>query len=156
VCTAQLLVYKYCFEADQDRPPARGGELKSLPDDFLQNQEILETVNQRWNRNVLLMGDFNDEPFDKSITRYLGATSNVRLLREWNEILELERHIDGGDKKTDKQHYLEYPSYLYNCMWRLLPDGAHYYWKSNDLCISQSRPVIIVRTAWKRPQKWYL
>lgn len=111
------------------------GDLNSLPDDFLQNQEIVENVNRRWNRNVLLMGDLNDEPFDKSITRYLCATSNVRLLREWKEILELERHIDGGDKKTDKQHYLEYPSYLYNCMWRLLPDGAHYYWKSNDLCM---------------------
>jgi hypothetical protein len=49
--------------------------------------------------------------------------------------LELGRHIDGRDKKADKQHYLEYPASLYNCMWRLLPDGAHYYWGSNNLCM---------------------
>jgi Endonuclease/Exonuclease/phosphatase family len=132
---SRCMVAENCGKIIDNLLKIPGGELNFLPDDFLQNQEILERINQSWNRNILLMGDLNDEPFDKSVTRYLGATSNVRLLREWKEILELGRHIDGRDKKADRQHYLEYPASLYNCMWRLLPDGAHYYWGSNNLCM---------------------
>jgi endonuclease/exonuclease/phosphatase family protein len=111
------------------------GDLEKLPDDLLNNSEILDKLNQSWNRNILLMGDFNDEPFDRSMTRYLGATSDVQLLREWMEILELERHKDGRGSKTDKEYYLEYLAPLYSCMWHLLPDGGNYYWKSNNLCM---------------------
>jgi hypothetical protein len=81
------------------------GELENLPDDLLNNSGILSKLNQSWNRNILLMGDFNDEPFDRSLTRYLGATSNVQLLREWKEILELERRKDSRGNKTDKEYY---------------------------------------------------
>jgi hypothetical protein len=110
-------------------------ELENLSDDLLNNSDILSKLNQIWNRNILLMGDFNDEPFDRSLTRYLGATSNVQLLREWKEILELERRKDGRGNKTDKEYYLEYLAPLFNCMWHLLPDGCNYYWRSNNLCM---------------------
>lgn len=36
----------------------------------------LVQLNTRWNRNVLLMGDFNDEPFNRSLTEYLLASKD--------------------------------------------------------------------------------
>lgn len=46
---------------------------KTTERDFLNNQELINELELRWNQNILFMGDFNDDPFDKSITKYLGA-----------------------------------------------------------------------------------
>ncbi|MFL6324289.1 MAG: hypothetical protein ACJ72C_05930, partial [Nitrososphaeraceae archaeon] len=40
-------------------------ELKFMQDN-LQSDESIAKLNERWNKNVLVMGDFNDQPFDKS------------------------------------------------------------------------------------------
>jgi len=45
-------------------------------------RDSLDSLNQKLNKNVLVMGDFNDNPFDKSIIDYLRATSNKDLLIE--------------------------------------------------------------------------
>jgi len=46
---------------------------KTTEQDFLDNAKLINELEQRWNQNILFMGDFNDDPFDKSITKYLGA-----------------------------------------------------------------------------------
>ncbi|HYY49925.1 MAG TPA: hypothetical protein VE643_03570, partial [Nitrososphaeraceae archaeon] len=55
-------------------------ELKRMQDN-LQSDECITKFDERWNKNVLVMGDFNDQPFDKSIMNHLYATpkSNERM-----------------------------------------------------------------------------
>ena len=42
----------------------------------------LEKLNARWNRNIVLMGDFNDDPFCRSITDYLLASKDIDKVEE--------------------------------------------------------------------------
>lgn len=42
----------------------------------------LTQLNARWNRNVLLMGDLNDEPFNRSVTDYLLASKDLDKVEE--------------------------------------------------------------------------
>jgi len=78
------------------------------------------------------MGDFNDEPFDKSIMKYLYATPDKNLLRKWNRIFRLAKEDFKNRDKTYKQIYLEQPSVLFNCMWKLYPNGSLYFRKTNS------------------------
>ncbi|MGC2431603.1 MAG: hypothetical protein WA393_11240, partial [Nitrososphaeraceae archaeon] len=75
------------------------------------------------NKNVLVMGDFNDEPYDESVLRYLGGVPDIRFCRGWKEILELrvreERNIKGI---SFKKYYLEESAALFNCMWKLIAE----------------------------------
>jgi endonuclease/exonuclease/phosphatase family metal-dependent hydrolase len=107
----------------------------ALPD----TQASLALLNQRWNRNVLVMGDLNDEPFDRSVLDYLQATKDTDLLEEPikpapNKKKPTPRAYLGRDlSKPGKplpRKYLEIKAYLFNCMWRLMdePDtGTHYF-----------------------------
>jgi hypothetical protein len=124
-------------------------DLYSFPDDILEGQESLTKLDKQWNSNVLLMGDFNDEPFDKSVMKYLGAIFDSNLMRKWKEILDLLiRQAKENSDKTHKEYYLEQPASLYNCMWHLLQTnnisqnmmedrpnryGSFYYWQPNAL-----------------------
>lgn len=80
-------------------------EIKYLPHEILSDKRYIDTINTRWNKNVLLMGDFNDDPFDKSISKFLRAKNDKEVYVELNESLEIFRNTDRD--KTDKQHYLE-------------------------------------------------
>jgi hypothetical protein len=101
-------------------------DLKSMQDN-LQSDECIVKLNERWNKNVLVMGDFNDQPFDKSIMNHLHATPNAQAMKEWKYIFEfLNKDFYARERQNDKQNYLQYPAYLYNCMWRLIPDGTNY------------------------------
>jgi endonuclease/exonuclease/phosphatase family metal-dependent hydrolase len=42
----------------------------------------LAQLNARWNRNVLVMGDLNDDPFNRSITDYLRASKDLDKVEE--------------------------------------------------------------------------
>jgi endonuclease/exonuclease/phosphatase family metal-dependent hydrolase len=53
-------------------------EYAELPD----TAETLAGLNARWNRNIVLMGDFNDDPFCRSITDYLLASKDFDKLEE--------------------------------------------------------------------------
>lgn len=46
---------------------------KDCPDNIRNNEEVIEKINQKWGRNVLVMGDLNDSPYDRSILSYLHA-----------------------------------------------------------------------------------
>jgi len=75
------------------------------------------------------MGDFNDDPFDKSISKFLRAKNDKEVFIELNESLEIFRNTDRDN--TDKQHYLEHTPPLYNCMWNL-SGFSYYHWRNNS------------------------
>jgi len=82
----------------------------------------LQDLNDRWNRNVLVMGDLNDEPYDRSVLHYLLAGKDL------DHIEELQK--PGHDKPLpDAKTYLEKSAYLFNAMWPLLgtPDQGTFY-----------------------------
>jgi hypothetical protein len=105
-------------------------ELKEMPNNLKDDEESLAKLNQRWNRNVLVMGDLNDNPFDRSILNYLRATPDKNRLIEWKEIFE---HPNLKKYQTDKHNYLYQPAFLYNCMWKLIPDGTIFFEGGLDL-----------------------
>jgi hypothetical protein len=95
--------------------------------DNLQSDECITKLDERWNKNVLVMGDFNDQPLDKSIMNHLYATPNAQAMKEWRCIFEfLNKDFYARERQNDKQNYLQYAAYLYNCMWKLIPDGTNY------------------------------
>jgi hypothetical protein len=72
----------------------------------------LAPVQAKWETPVLLLGDFNDEPFDASVTDHLQASSELdRVLGPTNDIDRFEAETAdyrGGD------------IFLYNACWRFL------------------------------------
>jgi hypothetical protein len=101
-------------------------ELKSMQDN-LQSDECIAKLDERWNKNVLIMGDFNDQPFNKSIMNHLYATPNAQAMKEWRYIFEfLSKDFYARERQNGKQNYLQYAAFLYNCMWKLIPDGTNY------------------------------
>jgi hypothetical protein len=93
----------------------------------LQTDECIAKLNERWNKNGLVMGDFNDQPFDKSIMNHLHAIPNPEAMKEWRYIFEfLKKDFFARERQNDKVNYLQQSAYLYNCMWRLIPDGTNY------------------------------
>lgn len=94
----------------------------ALPD----AESSLAALNDCWNGNVLLMGDFNDEPFNRSILEFLQASSAMDHLEE-----EIRKPRDSYIPPPPS--YLGKQAYLFNCMWRFLgvPDeGTHYFSES--------------------------
>jgi endonuclease/exonuclease/phosphatase family metal-dependent hydrolase len=77
----------------------------------------LAQLNERWNRNVLLMGDFNDDPFSRSITDYLLASKDLDKVEE---LLKSEKKRETPSMRS----YLERKPALFNLSWPLfgMPD----------------------------------
>ena len=73
----------------------------------------LTKINERWNRNVFVMGDLNDEPFNRSVLNYLLAS------RDHDHVEELVKASSGRNIPT-AETYLKLRAYLFNCMWPLL------------------------------------
>ncbi|MBI4663699.1 MAG: hypothetical protein HY735_33275 [Verrucomicrobia bacterium] len=94
-------------------------EFLALPDEPATKQIIAN----RWNRNVLVMGDFNDEPFDRSILDYLQATKDL-------DVLEEDLKFPAGHNKPVAAAYLGKKAFLFNPMWPLAArsdEGTHYF-----------------------------
>jgi endonuclease/exonuclease/phosphatase family metal-dependent hydrolase len=95
-------------------------EVLAMPD----TPATLEALNKRLDANVILMGDFNDEPYNRSILDYLLAGKDLDHLEE---VLKKA----APSSKPPRQHtpqprdYLERKSYLYNCMWPQLGRSDH-------------------------------
>ncbi len=101
------------------------GFLKVPRADFLglpESAASLAKLNQRWNRNVLVMGDLNDEPYDRSVLNYLLGTKDLDHLEE-------EIKPAPGKQLPEPKNYLGRRAYLLNCMWPLLgvPDKGTLY-----------------------------
>lgn len=94
-------------------------DFMALPDNAATRQAIID----RWNRNILLMGDFNDEPFDRSILNSLQATKDMDRMEE-------DVKIAAAKNKPAAAGYLGRKAHLFNCMWPHLgrsDEGTHYY-----------------------------
>ncbi len=90
----------------------------------LQDSESSMTeVQKRWNRNILVMGDFNDEPFNRSVLEELKASSGFDKLEEPVK--------KSGDSTylPDVVTYAELEPALFNCMWPVvaMPDRGSYF-----------------------------
>jgi hypothetical protein len=127
-------VAENCARAVEEVLKVSWDELLELPDDLKKDENALAKLNQRWNRNVLIMGDLNDNPYDRSVLNYLHATCDKNRLIDWKEIFEHPSLKRGYMKdQTDKHNYLSQFAFLYNCMWNLIPDGTIFYDEGFDL-----------------------
>lgn len=89
-----------------------------LPD----NEVSMHLLNARWNRNVLLMGDFNDEPFNRSVLEFLRASKGVDHLEEPVK--------PSRGRLPSYKSYANKRAHLFNCMWHQLSradHGTHFY-----------------------------
>ena len=81
-------------------PSRYGGEKRSLPGRIAAAElcrHIADSIlNEDENAKIIMMGDYNDYPDNKSITKYLRASGNMKALREgefYNPMYEL--HMKG-------------------------------------------------------------
>lgn len=72
-----------------------------------------DALERRWNRNILLLGDFNDEPYNRSVQAVLKAGNSEDRLEE--DLLPRGRNLPG-----DLRGYLAEEAHLYNAMWPFL------------------------------------
>ena len=82
----------------------------------------LADLNAQWNRNVLLMGDFNDEPFNRSVTDYLRASKDLDKVEE-------ELKPAQNQSIPTLKSYLERTPVLFNLSWSQLaiPDSGTFF-----------------------------
>ena len=94
----------------------------------LRDSEVsLKAINERWDRNVLVMGDFNDEPWDRSVMDILGAGFSQDHIEEPVKLFR-------GELPSYKS-YTARAARLFNPMWSLMntPDiGTMYYSRSSQ------------------------
>jgi hypothetical protein len=79
----------------------------------LRKNNNLGPVREKWETPLLLMGDFNDEPFDNAVVDHLQASS------ELDRVVGPGNTIDRFDKET--ADYRGDNAFLYNPCWRFLP-----------------------------------
>jgi hypothetical protein len=82
-------------------------QLAAMPD----TAAAMAGVQARWNRNVLVMGDFNDEPFSRSVPEELGASSGL------DQLEEPVKRSGGNQHLPDVVKYAQLQAPLFNCMW---------------------------------------
>jgi endonuclease/exonuclease/phosphatase family metal-dependent hydrolase len=93
------------------------GYLKLSRRDFVQlrdSRAAMACLQDRWNRNVLVMGDFNDEPFDRSVLSTLGAANSVDRIEEALKTSPSRRNLPAADS------YLGQDAVLFNLAWSRL------------------------------------
>jgi hypothetical protein len=77
----------------------------------LREQDDIEEVRKKWDTRVLVVGDLNDEPHDRSIVHHLKASNELdRVCGETNDI--------DGFKETSG--YRKQDVFLYNATWDAL------------------------------------
>ena len=106
---ARIAVAEHCGRLVDQILKYPRSDFLALPD----TATSLARLNERWNRNLLVMGDFNDEPFNRSILDYLRASRD-------RDHLEEEITPARNKKLPTAETYLKKRVYLFNCMWSLL------------------------------------
>lgn len=120
----RLTVANHCGRLVDDILKVSRADFVALPD----TTDSLTELNRRWDQNVLLMGDFNDEPFARSMLSYLQASSGTDKLEE-------PIRKAGGSNLPSAEDYLRRQAYLFNCMWPVLgraDEGTYYYSDSTN------------------------
>jgi len=87
----------------------------------------LAQLNALWNRNVLVMGDLNDEPFSRSVTDYLLASKDLDKVEE-------ELKPSNGQQIPPIRKYLERSPVVLNLSWPLLatPDQGTFFFSGGN------------------------
>ena len=77
---------------------------------------------ERWNRNILVMGDLNDDPFNQSVMSELRASNSLDGLEEEIKLPTDDRINPDPSKrkKSDIAKYLGQEADLFNLSWRPL------------------------------------
>lgn len=117
----RLTVASHCGKLVDDNLKLARQEYLKLKDSDLS----LFRLNNAWDRNVLVMGDFNDEPWDRSVREILRSGYSVDHLEE------PIRYSRGS--LPSYRAYAGKNTSLFNPMWSLMnePDqGTHYYSRS--------------------------
>jgi endonuclease/exonuclease/phosphatase family metal-dependent hydrolase len=79
----------------------------------LRTQNNLGPVTEKWETKVIVVGDFNDEPGDRSVVDHLRASNDLdRVTGKTND-------IDGFKKET--ADYRAQEVFLFNPTWKFLP-----------------------------------
>jgi hypothetical protein len=89
--------------------------VKVSPEEYeaLRTQNNIIPVEQKWETKVMVVGDFNDEPGDRSVVEHLKASHDLdRVNGETND-------IDGFKKET--ADYRAQDVFLFNSCWHFLP-----------------------------------
>ena len=82
--------------------------------------DIAPELDRRWNGNVLIMGDLNDDPFDTSVLSELGASnSRDKIEEELPEPKGEQGFVDsnGDIVRSDVEVYLRRTPVFYNLSW---------------------------------------
>lgn len=99
------------------------GHLKYTPAEYeaLRAANNLAAVQSRWEHKLLVVGDFNDEPFDRSVTEHLKAS------KDFDFVTGPRNDLDGFSKET--ADYRAQEAILFNAMARLAgqPTTGSYY-----------------------------
>ncbi len=86
--------------------------VKVMPEEYedLREQDNLTPITNKWDTKVMVVGDFNDEPCNRSVVDHLRASSEIDRVRgETNDI----------DKfKDETADYRSQDVFLYNAMWK--------------------------------------
>lgn len=83
----------------------------------MRNANLLQEIKNKWEHKIIIVGDFNDEPFDRSIAENLNATGDLdRVIGKTNDISKF-------DKETSD--YRERGIFLYNASYKFIStDGV--------------------------------
>jgi len=120
----RIAVAEHCASIVGDILKFSRDEFKELPN----TKETLAKLNTRWNGNILIMGDFNDEPFNRSVLDNLLASRDLDRL-----VVEIDSPKDSNIPTL--KEYLTRRVYLFNCMWGLVGQsdvGTLYFNKSTN------------------------
>lgn len=105
----------YCYSLVKQQLTFAAHEVRDINGRY--NVPKRKTLEERWNRPCIVIGDFNDCPYDTSITRSLHATNSQRAVLR-------PPQLTGGAGKAIASRYSSRTPRLYNPMWRFLSEQA--------------------------------
>ncbi len=104
---------------------------------------VFASIEQRNINNVIILGDFNEEPFNKSITDILCASRDISLVKKSPRLLynPFWRHLVSNQMFPEHKEFEAYGTYYYKS------DGIHR-WRTFDQMIFSS--------SFVRDGNWFL
>jgi len=79
----------------------------------LRTENNLDPVIKKWETKVMVVGDFNDKPSDRSVVDHLRASNDL------DRVVGKTNGIDGFESETAKYRVQEV--FLFNATWKFLP-----------------------------------
>ncbi|GGB53182.1 endonuclease [Roseibium aquae] len=82
-------------------------------------EPLFDDMKARWNRNILIMGDLNDDPFNRSVMAELRASNSLDGIEEEMKLPQDDRLNPDPQKrkKSDVARYVGQEADLYNLSW---------------------------------------